>query len=90
MTRAEARALGLKRYSTGVACRHGHGCDRFTSSNRCRVCHRLREHNTRASRAAWMRLYRGRTGKTRWGRKVQEVTAAPMSWFLLLPVLGED
>ena len=37
-TRAEAKALGSKRYFTGKPCKHGHLAERFTSSRGCVVC----------------------------------------------------
>lgn len=41
-SRAEARAQGLKRYDTGVPCRHGHVSPRYTSNRQCVECMRLR------------------------------------------------
>ena len=37
-TRAEARALGLKWYSTGRRCKYGHVTERYASSGQCRNC----------------------------------------------------
>jgi hypothetical protein len=37
-SRAEAKSLGLKRYSTGAPCAQGHVADRFTSSGQCVEC----------------------------------------------------
>jgi len=39
ISRAEARARGLKRYFTGVPCKHGHIAERFVTGSRCIACH---------------------------------------------------
>lgn len=39
----EAKAAGLKRYYTGVPCKHGHDCERFVSTRGCYFC--LRENS---------------------------------------------
>ena len=38
VTRAEAKALGLKRYFTGKPCKHGHVSERMTSGGNCLTC----------------------------------------------------
>lgn len=38
MKRAEAIALGLKKYFTGKQCRHGHTAPRYTDSGSCQDC----------------------------------------------------
>lgn len=38
ISRADAKAQGLKTYFTGVACGYGHLADRITSNTGCRVC----------------------------------------------------
>ena len=38
MTRAEARAQGLKRYFTGQPCARGHVAERFVAGNKCHSC----------------------------------------------------
>lgn len=38
ISRAEAKARGLKRYYTGKPCIHGHGAERLTSDCGCCVC----------------------------------------------------
>lgn len=42
ITRAEARAQGLKRYFTGKPCRYGHIAERQVSSLNCMECGRLK------------------------------------------------
>lgn len=42
-TRAEALALGVKRYFTGLPCKRGHVASRQVSSSDCYECSRLRE-----------------------------------------------
>ena len=38
MKRIQAKALGLKTYSTGKPCRYGHTCERYTSNFTCIEC----------------------------------------------------
>lgn len=38
MTRTEAMAAGLPRYSTGEACQYGHTSERYTSTGQCVRC----------------------------------------------------
>src|SRR6516162_8367059 len=47
--RAEARALGLKRYFTGKPCKHGHVAERVVSSPDCVQCRRGRVRGWRAA-----------------------------------------
>ena len=42
VTRAEAKAAGLKRYFTGVPCKNGHVAERQTANGLCWVCRSLR------------------------------------------------
>jgi hypothetical protein len=41
-SREQAKALGLKRYSTGEPCKHGHIADRNVRSGHCLECGRVR------------------------------------------------
>lgn len=41
ISRKEARAVGLKRYFTGKACKHGHVAERKVSSRECFECRRV-------------------------------------------------
>lgn len=47
MTQASARALGLKRYPSGVPCRQGHDGTRYTTSGECATCHTARNKSRR-------------------------------------------
>lgn len=38
ISRAEAKELGLKRYFTGVPCKRGHVCERYTGDSKCVEC----------------------------------------------------
>ena len=38
ITRTEAAKLGLTKYYTGVACRNGHICERYTVNGACVEC----------------------------------------------------
>lgn len=39
ISRKDAKALGLKRYFTGLSCKRGHICDRWVCGGRCIECH---------------------------------------------------
>jgi|SRR3954465_11028517 len=49
ISRAEAKAAGMKRYFTGLACRHGHVAERQVDSCICLECNRQRVEAHRAS-----------------------------------------
>lgn len=61
ITRADAKALGLKRYFTGKPCKHGHVAERVTSSTACVICNRAacRAYKSKLGpervRAAWQK-----------------------------------
>jgi hypothetical protein len=38
ITRTEAATLGLNKYYTGIACRNGHVCERYTVNGACVDC----------------------------------------------------
>jgi hypothetical protein len=42
ISRAEAKALGLKSFFTGKPCKHGHVAERYVSSRGCVECDRAR------------------------------------------------
>lgn len=57
ISRAEARAIGYKRYFTGKPCKHGHISERYTHSKHCIQC--LTEKNkSPAFRAYYKKYYR--------------------------------
>ena len=41
ISRAEAKGLGVKRFYTGVVCRHGHDSERYTKGGNCVECSEL-------------------------------------------------
>lgn len=49
ITRADAKARGLKRYFTGRACKHGHVAERITSGGSCYECVKLAQKTPRAA-----------------------------------------
>lgn len=53
ITRAEAKAKGLKRYFTGKSCKHGHVAMRYSSSGGCLTCCDERYECTQESIARW-------------------------------------
>jgi 5-methylcytosine-specific restriction endonuclease McrA len=58
ISRAEAKALGLKRYFTGIPCKNGHVAEWMTSNYTCMECnkqkHKARYHkDVETSRAKW-------------------------------------
>lgn len=42
-TRAEAMAIGVTRYFTGLPCKHGHVDERYTNSGTCAECSRVKQ-----------------------------------------------
>jgi 5-methylcytosine-specific restriction endonuclease McrA len=60
ISRAEARALGLKRYFAGEPCFRGHTAERFVANGICVECHNERD---RKARAANPERYRERDRK---------------------------
>ena len=62
MKRAEAKALGLKMYSTGKPCKHGHLSERYTSTAICRECVKIAgadsyKNNREMHYASWRKWY---------------------------------
>lgn len=47
ISRADARELGLKRYFTGKACKHGHASERPTSTGNCVTCTKISHYKWR-------------------------------------------
>ena len=72
ITRAEAKAQGLKRYFTGKPCKHGHIDTRAVSNGSCRECDRLKALavNPDAKRKA-KREYMART-RERWNEYISQ------------------
>lgn len=75
ISRAEAKALGLNPYFTGIPCKHGHIVDRATINGACRECDRLKQYKRlkadpeRAKEA--LRKYRARPD---YHKKIREYT----------------
>lgn len=65
MTRAEAKAAGLKRYFTGKPCKHGHIAERIMSDMSCLECRNIvsATPERRAASAAWHVTSEGRTAR---------------------------
>lgn len=62
ISRAEAKAAGLKRYFTGEPCKYGHVAEVQVSSNGCCECNKIKkkakyQENLEASRAARRAYY---------------------------------
>jgi 5-methylcytosine-specific restriction endonuclease McrA len=61
VSRAEARALGLKRYCTGKSCPHGHTAVKFTSNGSCVECtvawNKAHPESTRASTVRYVKAH---------------------------------
>src|SRR5258707_7365821 len=69
ISRADARARGLKRYYT-EPCPHGHIAERMVSSNECVVCNQERQQQWRAEnpekhRQRALRYYNEKGGRER-------------------------
>lgn len=92
ITRAEARALGLKRYFTGRPCKRGHVSERQVSNLTCMECTcekqrakwplRDKDHE-RSVRRAWVEANREKVAaeKREYGRR-PEVKAYRKAWYL--------
>ncbi len=68
--REEAKAAGLKQFYTGVPCKHGHDCSRYTSTGACFQCSKAsytkwRLDNPDQMRAACKRYYTDNTERFR-------------------------
>jgi hypothetical protein len=61
VTRAEAKARGLKQYFTGEPCKNGHVAYRDTQSGSCRVCRNEKKREKRES----LRIAEGRKARYR-------------------------
>jgi hypothetical protein len=76
ITRAEAKALGLKRYFTGKPCKHGHVCERYVDNKTCARCIREKARKYLAANRERLREEkrkryaanpeRGREGRGKW------------------------
>jgi hypothetical protein len=60
ITRAEAKARGLKRFFTGEPCKHGHVAERLVSSRGCMECTRERNREKRANDPEYVERERAR------------------------------
>jgi len=65
ITRKEAIELGLKRYFTGIPCKHGHLAEKITSKSNCVECKKL-EYDKHAER------YKATNAK--WKKENQEIS----------------
>jgi 5-methylcytosine-specific restriction endonuclease McrA len=75
VTRAEAKARGLKRFFTGVPCIHGHLDERQTSNAGCRVC--VNATSTACHKRDPERLTKGRAYRT---KNKARLTRGKMAW----------
>jgi hypothetical protein len=50
ISRADAKASGLKRFFTGARCTHGHVAERLVSNGACTECDRLRDEGRRSAK----------------------------------------
>lgn len=91
MKRAEAKALGLKMYSTGKPCKHGHFSERYTSTSICKECVKIAgvdkyKNNREAQHAAWRKWYEANkethhARSRRWQQQnPEQVKAAAQKW----------
>lgn len=48
LSRKEAKAQGLSKYFTGVACKYGHTAERFVSTKICAECNKIKTASWRA------------------------------------------
>lgn len=64
VTRAEAKAAGLKRYFTGVACANGHVAERYVNDGKCSGCDDAKKLKKRRARGAPVRMQASGVQKT--------------------------
>jgi 5-methylcytosine-specific restriction endonuclease McrA len=57
ISRADAKAQGLKRYCTGDPCKHGHVAERLVSDYACVECSRLKAIRERPKRKEYARVH---------------------------------
>jgi hypothetical protein len=58
ITRAEAKAQGLRWYFTGKLCKHGHISERYVSSKQCVECKRKFQEENRETLREYQRTWR--------------------------------
>lgn len=79
--RAEAKKLGLKTYSTGKACKHGHVAARNTITGKCSECRFPSSLKHREYNARWRSKYPGRDQEAkyrfRYGVELSQIRAKP-------------
>lgn len=86
VTRADAKALGLKHYYTGLPCANGHVCERNVSDTHCMDCNRARdaarwserrEASNARRKASWFENHEENLaqGKSRWLERRDECNA---------------
>lgn len=91
MKRAEAKALGLKMYTTGKPCKHGHFSERYTSTGICRECVKIAgvdkyKNNRETQYASWRKWYEANkkthhARSRRWQQEnPEQVKAAAQKW----------
>jgi hypothetical protein len=70
IARAEAKAKGLPRYFTGVACKHGHVAERYTTNKSCCECANATANKSKAKNRAKYSVK-----AVEWGKKNPEKRA---------------
>lgn len=63
ISRVDARAQGLRRYSTGEPCRNGHDAERYVCDTRCVECELEQKRNRRANSDWFRRYYAANAGR---------------------------
>ena len=74
ISRAEAKAIGYKKYFTGKPCKHGHISERYTNSKHCIDC--LKQRNSSPESIAYFKDYYHRCAKHESGEKRERYLAA--------------
>jgi hypothetical protein len=70
IARATAKAKGLSRYFTGVACKHGHVAERYTGNKTCCECANATANKTKAKERA-----KYSASSSEWGKQNPEKMA---------------
>lgn len=80
VTRAEAKARGLKRYFTGRPCKRGHICERYVNECICLHCNKetaiRRYHKNRRQNPEAPRWRKARAYNREYSAKVRDLIAA--------------
>lgn len=76
LTLKDARAAGVKRYFTGLPCKHGHITERLVSTRKCCACNVMHVEGWRAENPAKVREYDARWRES----NLEKAKASVLKW----------